>query len=96
MSKIKNNQLNLISDNQVNYLKYYITNDNFFLASNIFSNRKINKLEEKAFKFGQLSLCFVLMSLLKSKFTINKIELQLKRIGIFQVYCNLLDERYNN
>ncbi len=37
------------------------------------------------------------MSLLKSKFTINKIELQSKRIGIFQEFIsNLLDERSNN
>jgi len=94
--KIKK-QLNLISDNQVNYLKSYITNDNFFTAPNIFHKRKIYKTEEKAFKFGQLSLCFALMSLLKSKFAINKIERQLKSSGLFQEFIDkLLDERYNS
>ncbi len=93
--KIKK-QLNLISDNQVNYLKSYITNDNFF-ALNIFHKRKIYKTEEKAFKFAQLSLCFALMSLLKSKFAINKIERQLKSSGLFQEFIDkLLDERYNS
>ena len=94
--KIKK-QLNLISDNQVNYLKSYITNDNFFAATNIFHKRKIYKTEEKAFKFAQLSLCFALMSLLKSKFAINKIERQLKSSGLFQEFIDkLLDERYNS
>ena len=94
--KIKK-QLNLISDNQVNCLNRYITNDNFFPATNIFHKRKIYKTEEKAFKFAQLSLCFALMSLLKSKFAINKIEQQLKSSGLFQEFIDkLLDERYNS
>ena len=58
--------------------------------------KRISKLDERAFKFSQLSSCFALMSLLKSKFSINKIEHQLKRKGIFQEFINkLLDERYN-
>ena len=89
--KIKK-QLNLLSDNQINYLKSYLTKDSFFTVPYISTN-KIDKLDEMTLKYGQLSTCFALISLLKSRFTINNIENQLKRKRIFQDFVDkLLDE----
>ncbi|MGN6349271.1 MAG: ATP-binding protein [Candidatus Nitrosocosmicus sp.] len=93
--KIKKN-LNLLGNNHLNYLKSYLANDKFFSNTTILHRNKFDKLEDKASEFKQLSLCFALMSLLKSKFTLNKIERQLNRKGIFQEFVNnILDEKHN-
>jgi hypothetical protein len=79
--KIKK-QLNLLGDSHVTYLKSYLINDNSFTFPAMLSTKKNNNVNEKAYQFKQLYLCFALMSLLKSKFTINKLEKQLNKRGI--------------
>jgi hypothetical protein len=80
--KIKK-QLNSFSDNHIVYLKSYLNSDSFFTFSYNFTN-KIGKLNENSLKYEQLSTTFGLISLLKSRLAINKIENQLKRKRIFQ------------
>lgn len=93
--KIKK-QLNLLGDNQINYLKSYVIKDSFFTSPPNISTNKIDRLDEMTLKYGQLSTCFALISLLKSRFTINNIENQLKRKRIFQDFVDkLLDEQYS-
>jgi AAA+ superfamily predicted ATPase len=87
--KIKR-QLNLISDKQINYLKSYLTSDGFFSVPYIASEKIDEKIYESSIKYGRLSTCFALISLLKSSLTINEIEKQLQRKNIFKDFIDKL------
>jgi hypothetical protein len=91
--KIKK-QLNLINDKQIPYLKSYLTKDGFFAVPYISTEKIDENIYEKTIKYGRLSTCFALMSLLKSNYTIEDIENQLKRKNVFNDFVDiLLDEQ---
>ncbi|HEY6534504.1 MAG TPA: AAA family ATPase [Candidatus Nitrosocosmicus sp.] len=83
-------QLKNISNNHIKYLKSYLTNEGFFAVPHI-SHKEFDKtIYENAIKYGRLSTCFALMSLLKSSFTISDIEKQLQRKNIFKDFIDKL------
>ncbi len=83
-------QLKNISNNHIKYLKSYLTNEGFFAVPHITHEKIDESIYENSIKYGKISTCFALMSLLKSPFTISDIEKQLQRKNIFKDFMDKL------